>query len=72
MLLEARELIGDLGYGPVYVARPLKRVLQKKLVDVLALAMLQCDFASGDTVHVTVADGELVLTKAPTPRELAA
>lgn len=38
---EARELIGDLGYDPVYGARPLKRVLEKKLVDVLALAMLQ-------------------------------
>ena len=69
---EARELIGDLGYDPVYGARPLKRVLQKNLVDVLALAMLQGDFASGDTVRVTVADGELVLTKAPAPRELAA
>jgi ATP-dependent Clp protease ATP-binding subunit ClpB len=69
---EARELIGDLGYDPVYGARPLKRVLQKNLVDVLALAMLQGDFQSGDTVRVTVADGELVLTKAPAPRELAA
>ena len=60
---EARELIGDLGYDPVYGARPLKRVIQKKLVDRLALAMLQGEFAQGDTVRVTTADGELVLTK---------
>jgi ATP-dependent Clp protease ATP-binding subunit ClpB len=38
---EARQLIGDLGYDPVYGTRPLKRVIQKKLVDVLTLAVLQ-------------------------------
>jgi hypothetical protein len=43
-------------------------VIQKKHVDVLALAMLRGDFAAGDTVRVTVADGELVLTKAHGPR----
>jgi ATP-dependent Clp protease ATP-binding subunit ClpB len=60
---EARELLGDLGYDPVYGARPLKRVLQKRLVDRLALAMLQGDFRRGDTVRVSAAEGELVLTK---------
>lgn len=54
---EARELIGDLGYDPVYGARPLKRVIQKKLVDPIALAMLQGEFAAGDTVRVTAAEG---------------
>ena len=34
---EARTLIGNLGYDPVYGARPLKRVIQKRLVDPLAL-----------------------------------
>jgi ATP-dependent Clp protease ATP-binding subunit ClpB len=60
---EARELLGDLGYDPVYGARPLKRVIQKRLVDRLALAMLQGEFRPGDTVRVSAADGELVLTK---------
>jgi ATP-dependent Clp protease ATP-binding subunit ClpB len=61
---EARELLGDLGYDPVYGARPLKRVIQKRLVDRLALSMLQGEFASGDTVRVDAADGEIVLTRA--------
>jgi ATP-dependent Clp protease ATP-binding subunit ClpC len=64
---EARELLGDLGYDPVYGARPLKRVIQKKLVDPLALEMLQGEFADGDTVRVTAAEGELVIVKAPAP-----
>ena len=65
---EARELLGDMGYDPVYGARPLKRVIQKRLVDRLALAMLQGEFADGDVVRVTAADGELVLTKAAAPQ----
>jgi ATP-dependent Clp protease ATP-binding subunit ClpB len=69
---EARELLGDLGYDPVYGARPLKRVIQKRLVDPLALAMLQGDFGEGDTVHVDAADGELVLVKAPVTKDIAA
>jgi ATP-dependent Clp protease ATP-binding subunit ClpB len=62
---EARELLGDLGYDPIYGARPLKRVIQKRLVDPLALAMLQGEFKDGDTVQVSAADRELVLVKAP-------
>jgi ATP-dependent Clp protease ATP-binding subunit ClpB len=69
---EARELLGDLGYDPVYGARPLKRVIQKKLVDRLALEMLQGEFADGDTVRVDSADGELMLVKAARPADVAA
>jgi ATP-dependent Clp protease ATP-binding subunit ClpB len=61
----ARELIGNLGYDPTYGARPLKRVIQKRLVDRLALALLEGEFTEGDTVRVDAADGELVFTKAP-------
>jgi len=60
----ARELIGNLGYDPTYGARPLKRVIQKRLVDKLALAILEGEFSEGDTVRVDAADGELVFTKA--------
>jgi ATP-dependent Clp protease ATP-binding subunit ClpB len=69
---EARQLLGDLGYDPVYGARPLKRVIQKRLVDPLALAMLQGEFTDGDLVRVTAADGELVLVKAPVAEDIAA
>jgi ATP-dependent Clp protease ATP-binding subunit ClpB len=67
----ARTLIGNLGYDPTYGARPLKRVIQKRLVDPLALAILEGRFVPGDTVKVDAGDGELVLTRvevdAPAP-----
>jgi ATP-dependent Clp protease ATP-binding subunit ClpB len=68
----ARELIGNLGYDPTYGARPLKRVIQKRLVDKLALALLEGEFAEGDTVRVDAADGELVFTKAAAETSAAA
>ncbi|MGA9857042.1 MAG: ATP-dependent chaperone ClpB [Solirubrobacteraceae bacterium] len=68
---EARTLIGNLGYDPTYGARPLKRVIQKRLVDPLALAILEGRFASGDTVQVGAADGELTLTRAEVPAAAA-
>jgi ATP-dependent Clp protease ATP-binding subunit ClpB len=61
---EARTLIGNLGYDPTYGARPLKRVIQKRLVDPLALAILEGRFGPGDTVAVGARDGELTLARA--------
>jgi ATP-dependent Clp protease ATP-binding subunit ClpB len=61
----ATTLLGNLGYDPTYGARPLKRVIQKRLVDPLAMAILEGRFAPGDTVRVDAVDGELVLDKAP-------
>ncbi len=61
---DARTLIGNLGYDPTYGARPLKRVIQKRLVDPLALAILEGRFTAGDTVIVDAADGELTLERA--------
>ncbi|MBV9197261.1 MAG: ATP-dependent chaperone ClpB [Solirubrobacterales bacterium] len=61
---QAKTLLGNLGYDPTYGARPLKRVIQKRLVDPLALAILEGRFAAGDTVRVEAADGELVLERA--------
>jgi ATP-dependent Clp protease ATP-binding subunit ClpB len=61
---DARTLLGNLGYDPTYGARPLKRVIQKRLVDQLALAILEGRFTPGDTVRVDAAEGELVLEKA--------
>ena len=60
---DARTLIGNLGYDPTYGARPLKRVIQKRLIDKLALAILEGEFATGDTVVVDARDGELVFEK---------
>jgi ATP-dependent Clp protease ATP-binding subunit ClpB len=59
----ARTLLGNLGYDPTYGARPLKRVIQKRLVDRLALAILEGRFTSGDVVRVDNVEGELVLER---------
>lgn len=57
----ARELLGNMGYDPTYGARPLRRVIQKQLVDRLALALLEGRFREGDAVLADTADGELTL-----------
>ncbi|HZH23397.1 MAG TPA: AAA family ATPase, partial [Solirubrobacteraceae bacterium] len=62
---DARVLLGDLGYDPTYGARPLKRVIQKHLVDRLAMGLLQGEFAGGDTIVVDAAGGELTFALAP-------
>jgi ATP-dependent Clp protease ATP-binding subunit ClpB len=56
---DARTLLGNLGYDPIYGARPLKRVIQKRLVDPLALAILEGRFLDGDTVTVDASGGEI-------------
>jgi ATP-dependent Clp protease ATP-binding subunit ClpB len=61
---DARTLLGNLGYDPTYGARPLKRVIQKRLVDPLALAILEGHFREGDAVEVEARDGEIALEPA--------
>src|SRR5262245_4419286 len=61
---KARELLGNLGFDPTYGARPLKRVIQKQLVDALALKLLEGEFGDGDAVKVDAKDGELTFKKA--------
>jgi ATP-dependent Clp protease ATP-binding subunit ClpB len=58
----ARDLLGDIGYDPTYGARPLKRVISKRLVDPLALGLLKGEFTAGDRIEVDAADGELRFT----------
>ena len=50
--------LGQLGYDPVYGARPLKRAIQNWIENPLAQQMLRGDFAPGDTIHVDV-EGEV-------------
>ncbi len=59
LTVRARELLGNLGYDPTYGARPLKRVVQRQLVDRLALKILEGEFAEGDEIEVEASDGEL-------------
>jgi ATP-dependent Clp protease ATP-binding subunit ClpA len=57
--MEARELIGDLGYDPAYGARPLKRTIQREVVDPLAKLALAGELAEG-VVAVVDAAGESI------------
>jgi ATP-dependent Clp protease ATP-binding subunit ClpB len=64
---EAKELLTAEGYDPVYGARPLKRVIQRRVQNPLALAILEGDYAEGDLVRVACsADGkELEFERVP-------
>jgi ATP-dependent Clp protease ATP-binding subunit ClpB len=69
---DARTLLGNLGYDPTYGARPLKRVIQRELIDKLALALLEGEFADGDKIGVDAAEGELRFTKVGSTESVAA
>jgi ATP-dependent Clp protease ATP-binding subunit ClpB len=62
---KAREFLAHDGYDPAYGARPLKRALQRRVQDPLALMLLEGKFGEGETVLVDIAkEGErLVLRK---------
>jgi len=49
---EVKEYIAELGYDPVYGARPLKRTIQKYIQDPLASKLLNGEFKEGDVVYV--------------------
>jgi len=49
---DARDWLAKSGYDPIYGARPLKRVIQKAIVDPLSMKMLGGEIAQGDTVRV--------------------
>ena len=53
----ATELLTEEGYDPVYGARPLKRVIQKQVIDPLAAQIIQGEIRDGDTVLVDAQDG---------------
>ena len=59
----AKTLLVDKGFDPAYGARPLKRTIQRRVLDPLAMRMLQGEFAEGDDVVVDVADGAIAFRK---------
>jgi len=60
----AKRMLAKEGYDPQFGARPLKRAIQEKLLDPLAIQILGGDFKPGDTIKATVGrEDELVLTR---------
>jgi len=60
---KALDLLGNVGFDPVYGARPLKRAIQQQLENPLAKEILEGRFLSGDTVAVAAEGGHLVFRK---------
>ena len=60
---DARALLADKGYDPVYGARPLKRVIQTELQNPIALEVLEGTYGEGDTIRVDVEDGHIRLSR---------
>jgi ATP-dependent Clp protease ATP-binding subunit ClpB len=59
----AKDLIAKTGYDPSFGARPLKRTIQHKILDPLAMKILDKEFAQGDSIEVDVEGDELVFRK---------
>ena len=59
----ALNLLGNVGFDPVYGARPLKRAIQQQLENPLAQRILAGEFANGDTVQVEAEGGSLAFRK---------
>jgi ATP-dependent Clp protease ATP-binding subunit ClpB len=62
---KAIDLLGNVGFDPVYGARPLKRAIQQQLENPLARQILEGRFQPGDTVHVDAEGGQIVFAPAP-------
>lgn len=60
---QAFELLGNVGFDPVYGARPLKRAIQAQIENPLAQKILAGEFGNGDTVKVDAGGGQLVFAK---------
>ncbi len=63
----ARERLGDEGYDPVFGARPLKRAIQQRLQNPLAMLILQGEFREGDTVLVDATRDAFTFSRAAAP-----
>jgi ATP-dependent Clp protease ATP-binding subunit ClpB len=64
---DALEFLGNEGFDPVYGARPLKRTIQRRILDPLSLELLEGRFHEGDTIRVDAQGGKLVFERAETP-----
>ncbi len=62
---DAKELIAAEGFDPVYGARPLKRVIQQRIQNELALRLLRGEVGAGDVVRIDAEDGQLTFVRKP-------
>ena len=55
----AKELLAREGYDPVYGARPLRRTIQKEILDPLSIDILEGKVREGQIIYVNAKDGAL-------------
>jgi len=67
----AKELLIEEGFDPVFGARPLKRVIQKQIVDPIALRVIDRDVQDGDNILIEASDGELTFSVTKPVQEVA-
>jgi ATP-dependent Clp protease ATP-binding subunit ClpB len=67
----ALEFLGNEGFDPVYGARPLKRTIQRRILDPLSLELLEGRFHEGDTIRVDAQGGKLVFERAEVAEPVA-
>jgi ATP-dependent Clp protease ATP-binding subunit ClpB len=65
---EAREMLAKVGFDPVYGARPIKRVIQKQILDPLAMQVLEGRFSEGDNIEVKILDDEIIFEAVHQPQ----
>ena len=62
---KALDFLAEVGYDPVYGARPLKRAIQRELETQIAKAILRGEFTEGDTIFVDVEHERLSFKRLP-------
>ena len=58
--------LAEIGYDPLYGARPLKRTIQREILNPLASKILEGSFKTGDIITVDIDDGNVVFSKKKT------
>ncbi len=60
---KAKDFVARTGFDPTFGARPLKRTIQHKILDPLAMKILNKEFGEGDSIEVDVDNAEIVFKK---------
>jgi ATP-dependent Clp protease ATP-binding subunit ClpB len=63
--MSALDFLVEVGYDPVFGARPLKRAIQRELETQIAKGILRSEFRNGDTIYVDVENERLAFKRLP-------
>ena len=61
---EVKDHLAEAGYSEAYGARPLRRLIQRKIEDMLAEEILSGKYGAGDTIRLVLNDGKIACEKA--------